>query len=71
MEKTLLKIKNNKGKYKKLKCIKIKNDNLTAYDVECVISNAAEYDLSTTKVLRENFDNFIKPIKLDIQKVGH
>ena len=71
VEKTLLKIKNKEGKYKKLKCGKMKHEKLTAYDVQCVISNAAEYDLSTTRVLRKNFDNFIKPIKLNIQKMGH
>jgi len=70
VEKTLLKIKNKEGKYIKLNCSKMQYEKLTAYDVECVISNAAEYDLSTTKVLRKNFDNFIKPIKLDIQKTS-
>ena len=70
VEKTLLKIKNKEGKYIKQKCNKLKHEKLTAYDVECVISNAIEYDLSTTKVLRKNFDNFIKPIKLNIQTTG-
>ena len=63
---TYLKLYLQKGGSKKQPCQAVKAERGTAYDTACSISDPGSYDLSKTKVIRKNFDNIFKPIKLRI-----
>jgi hypothetical protein len=67
ISRTTLKLYKFSGGKIKLKCLPMQSDkNNTAYDTECIITNAGDYDLSKTKILRSNFGNHSRPIKLNI-----
>lgn len=67
VSKTLLKLYRPNGSKKNLECRKITGEGATAYDTECAVENHKQYDMAKTRIIRKNFDNFFKPIKLKIR----
>lgn len=63
---TLLKLYRTDGSTEKIVCKKIDADNVTAYDTECRVNEAGQYEMSKTKIIRKNFDSYFKPVKLNI-----
>lgn len=55
------------GGSKKERCKLIQAGTPTAYDTQCVIENIEEYDMYRTKVIRKNYNNYFKPVKLRIK----
>lgn len=67
ISKTTLILINLSGEKDKFPCHPFKSDkNNTAYDTECIIDRAGKFDLSKSKILRRNFGNRFRPIKLNI-----
>jgi len=63
---TSLKLYKVDGGRHKISCGPIENKRNTAYDTECHINDSSIYNLEKTKIIRTNFGNHSKPIKLKI-----
>ena len=63
---TFLKLYKHGGGSKKLSCNPIEAERNTAYDTECSIKNVEIYDLGKTKIIRTNFGNHSRPLRLQI-----
>jgi len=66
VSKTSLKLYKIKGGSTKIICKPVKAERNTAFDTKCRIDNTEEYKLDKTKILRTNFGNHSRPIKLPI-----
>lgn len=64
--KTYLKLYSTEGGSEKIACDPVKFETTTAYNMECNISNISNYNLEKTKIIRTNFGNRFKIIKLPI-----
>jgi hypothetical protein len=65
-EKTYLKMYKKENGSDKLKCKSVRSETKTAYDTECTINEPQKYLLENTKVLRRNFGDYGKSVKLKI-----
>lgn len=63
---TTLKLYGSNGNSDKIKCREIKNKTNIAYDTVCSVKDIGQYRMSKTKIIRRNYDNFFKPVRLPI-----
>ena len=66
VNKTFLKLYKANGSSDKISCSPIQSGKSTAYDTVCIIPGAGSYNLERTKIIRINFGNYSKPVKLKI-----
>lgn len=65
---TYIKLYPLNGSSLKQTCNHVKAERGIAFDTECTIARPQQYILSKTTIIRKNFDNHFKPIKLKISK---